>query len=92
MTYRVEFTETAHQAIVHLSPDVKRDMKEGFRFLSRNPLAGEPLRRELEGKRKLRIGRYRIVYQLEPSRRAIVVIAVGPRHDIYTGLLETELG
>lgn len=92
MTYRVEFTETARQAIVHLSPDIKQEVKEGFRFLSKNPLAGEPLRRELEGKRKLRIGRYRIVYLLDPNRRAIVVIAVGPRHDIYTGLREPDLG
>ena len=77
--YRVEFTEPSRQAVVHLPPEVK----EGLRFLSKNPLVGEPLRRELEGKRKLRIGRYRIIYQLDSDRRTIIIVAVGHRRDIY---------
>ena len=84
--YRIEFTEAAHQAVVHLPPEIKREVKEGLRFLSGNPFVGEPLRRELEGKRKLRIRRYRIVYQLDARRRTIIIVAVGHRQNIYDDL------
>ena len=88
MIHRVEFTEAARQAVVHLPPEIKQEVKEGLRFLSKNSLAGEPLMRELEGKRKLRIGRYRIVYQLDISRRTIVILAISHRRDVYDKLKE----
>lgn len=83
MNYRIEFTNTARQGIVHLPPEIKRQMKEGFRLLSADPYAGEPLKRELEGKRKFRMGRYRIVYEIEPAQKVILISAVGPRSKIY---------
>lgn len=86
MIYRVEFTGPGRAATVHLPPEVKQEIKEGLRFLARNPFAGEPLRRELEGKRKLRVGRYRVVYQLETERKMVLVVAIGHRRDIYRRL------
>ncbi len=81
--YRIEFTEAARQGIIHLPPEIKQSVKEGLRFLHQDPHAGEPLKRELEGKRKFRIGRYRIIYQLEPVRKVILILAMGHRRNIY---------
>ena len=86
MTYRVEFTEAARSAVIHLPPAIKQEIKEGIRFLADTPLAGEPLKRELEGKRKFRIGRYRLIYQLESNRKVVLIVAVGPRRTIYEEL------
>ncbi len=86
MTYRVELTALAREAAVHLPPPAKQQVKQAIRFLSQNPRGGEPLRRELTGKWKLRVGRFRIIYRLEESRRVVLVIAVGPRKDIYSRL------
>jgi mRNA interferase RelE/StbE len=86
VTYRVELTALAREASVHLPPAIKRQVKEAIRFLSQNPHGGEPLKHELAGKWKLRVGRFRIVYRLEESRRVVVVIAVGPRKNIYSSL------
>ncbi len=83
MIYRVEFTEAARNVIIHLPPAIKQEIKEGTRFLAANPFAGEPLRRELKGKRKFRIGRYRVIYQLEPHRKSLRIVAVGHRRNIY---------
>lgn len=83
MTHQVEFTEVARGVLIHLPPSVKQGLKEGFRFLSANPFAGEPLRRELEGKRKLKVGRYRIIYQIESSRKTVLVLAIGHRRSVY---------
>ena len=75
--------QVAREALAHLQPSVKQEMKEGFRFLASDPFIGEPLRRELEGKRKLKIGRYRIIYQIESSRKSILVLAIGHRRSVY---------
>ena len=86
MIYRLEFTVKAGETYAHLPPSVKQRVKEGFRFLGQNPLGGEPLQNELAGRWKLRVGRFRIIYRLEETRRAVVVIAVGPRKNIYSSL------
>lgn len=69
--------------MVHLPPEVKQGIKEGIRFLCQDPHAGEPLKRELEGKRKLRMGRYRIIYQIQPAHHVVLIVAVGHRKSIY---------
>lgn len=83
MNYRIEFTNAARQGIVHLPPEIKQQIREGLRLLSVDPYAGEPLKRELEGKRKFRIGRYRIVYEMEPARKVVLISAVGHRGKVY---------
>ncbi len=89
MIYRVEFTEAARNAVIHLPPAVKQEIKEGIRFLAAAPLGGEPLKRELQGKRKFRIGKYRLIYQLELHRKVVLIIAVGHRRTIYEELTRT---
>lgn len=83
MTYQVEFTGTAREVMTRLSPVIKREIKEGLHFLSRSPYAGEPLQRELKGKWKLRVGRFRIVYKMEAHQRKILILAIGHRRTVY---------
>lgn len=90
MIYHPRFTGSARESILRLPPEIKKNVREAVRFLCRDPLAGEPLRRELEGKRKFRIGRYRIIYQLEPSHKIIVIVAVGHRRHIYESGLAVQ--
>ncbi len=46
---------------------------------------GEPLRRSLKGYRKLRVGDYRIIYEI--CGPEIRIYAIGHRKDIYEGRL-----
>ena len=69
------------ERIRSLPPEVKQGVKEALRHLARDPAAGQPLRRELEGYWKYRVRRYRVVYQVK--RRVVRVIAVGHRRTIY---------
>lgn len=50
--------------------------------LSSDPVKfGEPLRRSLRGYRKLRVGDYRIIYEVKG--RNVLVLLVGHRKDVY---------
>ncbi len=81
--YRLEIPPEVAEVIRHLPPELKRSVKEALRGLGRNPTAGEPLRRELQGLWKYRVRRYRVVYAMERRRRVLRILAVGPRVEIY---------
>jgi len=53
---------------------------------------GAPLSRNLSDFRKLRVGDYRVVYQVQQERVIIYVLAVGPRRDkeIYRSALKRK--
>ena len=87
--YRLEIPPEVAKVIRHLAPELKRSVREALRGLSRNPTAGEPLRRELQGLWKYRVRRYRVVYAIEPRRRVLRILAVGPRVEIYERIAAT---
>lgn len=72
--------------IRHLSPDVKRGVRAAFRALSVNPHEGVPLVRELTGKWRYRVRRYRVVYEVDARARVLRIVAVGHRRSIYEDL------
>ena len=47
------------------------------------PYTGKSLRGELAGLFSLRIGSMRAVYGLDTKKNVVVVLAIGPRGDIY---------
>lgn len=49
-------------------------------------MAGKPLQDELLGLRSYRLGRFRIVYQVNTSRHRIHVVVIGPRKTVYEDL------
>ncbi len=81
--FRPDIPPHVADVIRHLPPDLKRSIRQSLRVLSENPLAGEPLLRELEGTWKYRVRRFRIIYSINRARRMIRILAVGRRTTIY---------
>ncbi len=72
--------------IRRLPPDVKRSVKQAIRALAQKPQIGAPLIGDLAGLWKYRVRRFRIVYQVDRARRALLIVAVGHRTVIYDEL------
>ena len=53
-----------------------------------DPWAGDPPHRELDGRFKYRVRRYRIVYRIDRKARVVHILAVGHRRNIYEQLAE----
>jgi mRNA interferase RelE/StbE len=51
--------------------------------LAEEPLAGGVLKGEFSGLRRLRVGPYRIVYEVSEGQLTILVVRIGHRRDIY---------
>lgn len=58
-------------------------MTAALERLKSKPHTGKSLRGELEGLFSLRIGGMRAVYEVDADKEAVVVLAIGPRGDIY---------
>jgi mRNA-degrading endonuclease RelE of RelBE toxin-antitoxin system len=85
--HRLEIPPEVAEVIRHLPPELKRSVREALRAISRNPSAGNPLRRELKGLWKYEVRRYCIVYAPEKRRHVVRILAVGRRSDIYERML-----
>ncbi|WP_265025567.1 type II toxin-antitoxin system RelE family toxin [Wolbachia endosymbiont of Rhagoletis indifferens] len=44
---------------------------------------GEPLLRELKGYRRIRVGKYRVIYQVDNLKRIVTIVAIRHREYIY---------
>ncbi len=88
MTFRPDIPPHVADVIRSLHPDLKQLIKSAIRAIAANPECGEPLKGELDGLRKYRVRRFRIVYALDHKRRVMRLIAVGHRRSVYEELTE----
>jgi len=73
------------EVIRGLHPETRRKIRGTLTAVLADPTIGDPLRDRLTGFRRVRIGRWRVVYRERPL--AIEVFAVGPRATVYSELL-----
>ncbi len=86
-TYAIEYLETVvKKDIVRLPKSIKLRIKTAIEErLMTDPVAfGKPLRYSLQGHRRLRVGDYRVVYQVDAHKPIVTVVAIKHRKDIYT--------
>lgn len=83
--WEIEYTESAFKEIKAIDKSIKRIIQKAIEEkLMVDPLKfGTPLRRNLSGMFKLRVGNYRIIYQIKNKEVLVLVIAVGHRGSIY---------
>jgi mRNA interferase RelE/StbE len=71
-----------------LHPDLKQLIKSPIRAIAAYSECGEPLKQELDGLRKYRVRRFRVVYAVHRRMRVIRLMAVGHRRSVYEELIE----
>lgn len=85
--YRVRILEAASQDLARLDKLVGRRIVQRINWLAANldTLRLEALTGDLEGFYKLRVGDYRVIYEVLRDEEAIVIHAIGHRREIYRG-------
>ena len=81
---RVELARRARRDIIELDWPLSDAVVEALGLFEREPQAGRVLRGRLRGLRSLRVGTYRIIYQLDDHQRMVRVLAVWHRSVAYT--------
>lgn len=85
MSYQFEFESDAVADLEKLSPTVRDRVLRKINWLAMNFEEISPigLTANLAGFYKLRVGDYRIIYDIEAENQRIVIIRVGHRSEIY---------
>ena len=85
MAYAVQVSSGAERELAHLPSEIQARIAKALRKLSENPRQGagvKKLRGQPDGYR-LRVGDYRVLYEVHDKRRLVFVVKLGHRRDVY---------
>jgi mRNA interferase RelE/StbE len=80
---RVVLARRARSELLELNWPLIDAIQEALGLLQRDPLAGHALRGRLRGLRSLRVGTFRVIYQLAEDEKTVRVVAIRHRSVAY---------
>ena len=87
MVWQIKITNTAKKQLVKLDRQVQSEILRYLRdriATNEDPRRyGAPLRRELTGRWKYRVGTYRLICEIQDEKILVLVLMVGHRSKIY---------
>jgi mRNA interferase RelE/StbE len=83
--YRLRILEAATRELARLDKPIGRRVAERINWLAENldDIRPEPLTGPLSGLYKLRVGDYRIIYEILHGEQVVVIHEIGHRREIY---------
>ena len=88
MKYRIEFKRSAAKALKKILRSDRRKIRERIDSLAEN--LPDPVTTKMKGDNpfhKVRVGDYRIVYEIQESLLVILVLKIGHRKDVYRRMI-----
>lgn len=86
VVYRLDIPSHIAEIVRRLPPELKRGIKQALGSLSSDPFAATPLLGELAGLWRIKVRRFRIVYELDRKARVIRIFAISHRREVYEEL------
>ena len=85
--YRVRILDAAARALARLDRPIGRRVVERIKWLAMNldDLSPDALTGDLAGFYKLRVGGYRVLYEILKDEQIIVIHKIGHRREVYRG-------
>ncbi len=85
MSYQINVLEPASKELEHLDKPVAQRIIRRIRWLADNinAITPQPLKADLTGFYKLRVGDYRVIYETLHSELTIIIHLIGHRRNIY---------
>ncbi len=83
MTYSLQIKRSAAKALSKITKNDRIQLIEAIDRLREEPNAGGVLKGEFAGLRRLRVGSYRIIYEVFDEQLVVLVIRIGHRKDVY---------
>jgi mRNA interferase RelE/StbE len=80
---RVVLARRARSELLELNWPLIDAIQDALGLLERDPLVGHALRGRLRGLRSLRVGTFRVIYQLSEDDRTVRVVAIRHRSVAY---------
>ena len=83
MRYAISILRRAQKELAQLPTEVYEHVRDTIRTLSQNPRPSGCLK--LTGREgwRLRVGNYRIIYEIDDNQQTVTILHVGHRRDVY---------
>lgn len=89
MAWKIEFARSAAKELKALDHNAQRDIRNYLRnrvATDEDPRRfGDPLRKDLTGLWKYRVGNYRIICEIQDNVLVVLVVRIGHRRRVYGG-------
>jgi len=84
MEYRVEVKEHAIKELAKIKPDAGRKILDSLESLASNPRPRQSIKlKESASSYRLRVGDYRVLYQVDDSEKIVMIFKIGHRREVY---------
>ena len=83
MSYSIRIKRSAARELGRISHDDRSRIIRAIDHLAEQPLTGSVLKGGLRGLRRVRVGRYRVVYEVLDDELVVLVIRVAHRREAY---------
>jgi len=83
VAYSIRIRRSAAKTLARIPRDDRQQLVEAIDRLGREPGAGGVLKGEFSGLRRLRVGAYRIIYEVIHAELVVLVLRVGHRGSMY---------
>jgi mRNA interferase RelE/StbE len=84
MGYHIEFTRPAQKEFAKLDPVVKQRISDAVVELEKNPRpSGCVALKGYKSTYRIRIGKFRVIYEVQDKVLLILVIRIAKREDVY---------
>lgn len=83
MTFSLQIKTSVARALARIDKPQRMHLVEAIDRLTENPHRGQQLKGELTGLRRIRVGDYRVIYEIDAGKLIVLVIRVGRHREIY---------
>ena len=83
MSYSVKIKRSAAKELSRITIPERQRLANAIDRLAENPLTGTALKGELRGLRRIRVGDYRIIYEVQDRQLVVLVVRVRHRREVY---------
>lgn len=81
--YSLRIKKSAVNALEKIAKPDRLRIVHAIDRLKSEPTAGAALKGEFAGLRRLRVGSYRVVYEVRNNELVVLVVRIGHRRDVY---------
>ncbi len=83
--FTVEYLESVTNDLRSISKADKQKIRNAIESkLVNNPIEfGKPLQYSLKGLRRLRVGDFRVIFQIDDKAKTVLIVKIGHRREIY---------
>ena len=83
MPYAIRIKESAARELQRIERSDRERLIAAIDRLAENPFAGSALKGELRGLRRIRVGDYRLIYEVGEQDLVVLVLRVAHRREAY---------